>query len=137
MADQEGWVAQARKPSLDAMAGWTARARGHGLVPERSLTSQTTVASPRFLRPQPDAAEKRRQRSGTPFNSCSPASLNARPEPATRSFTVWETRTSDGPAVEATRAPMETEIPVHLPSTISHSPVCTPARTSMPSSWTR
>jgi hypothetical protein len=30
-ADQEGWVAQARRPSLDATAGWTARARGYGL----------------------------------------------------------------------------------------------------------
>jgi len=27
-ADREGWVAQARLPSLDATAGWTARARG-------------------------------------------------------------------------------------------------------------
>jgi hypothetical protein len=29
-ADQEGWVAQERYPSLDAPAGWTAQARGHG-----------------------------------------------------------------------------------------------------------
>jgi hypothetical protein len=28
--DREGGVAQARKPSLEATAGWTARARGHG-----------------------------------------------------------------------------------------------------------
>jgi hypothetical protein len=49
------------------------------------------------------------------------------------SLTVCEIRTSDGPAVDATLAPIETAIPVHLPSTISHSPVCTPARTSIPS----
>ena len=30
----------------------------------------------------------RRHRSGTPFNSCSPASSKTRPEPAVRSFTV-------------------------------------------------
>ena len=36
------------------------------------------------------------QRSGTPFSSCSPASSKLRPEPGTRSFTVWETRTSTG-----------------------------------------
>ena len=35
----------------------------------------------------------RRQRSGTPFRSCSPASSKARPDPATRSFTVLDTRT--------------------------------------------
>ena len=34
-ADQEGWVAQARKPSLDATAGRTARACGHGPGPPR------------------------------------------------------------------------------------------------------
>jgi len=37
--------------------------------------------------------------------------LEVRREPATRSFTVWETRTSDGPAFGATRAPIETVIP--------------------------
>ena len=51
------------------------------------------------------------QRSGTPFSSCSPASSKTRPEPATRSFTVWETNTSDDPASAPTRAPMCTAMP--------------------------
>ena len=46
--------------------------------------------------------------------------------PATRSFTVCETSTSDGPACDATRAPMETDRPLHFPSTSSHSPVWIP-----------
>ena len=46
------------------------------------------------------------QRSGMPFSSCSPASSKRRPEPATRSTTVRDTRTSPVPASEATRAPM-------------------------------
>ncbi len=56
--------------------------------------------------------------------------------PATRSFTVLETSTSLGPASAATRAPMFTAIPPTLRSIRSHSPVCRPARISMPSSRT-
>ena len=37
-------------------------------------------------------AWNRRQRSGTPLRSCSPASSKVKPLPATRSFTVCETR---------------------------------------------
>ena len=80
---------------------------------------------------------KRPQRPGTPFNSCSPASSNVNPEPAVRSLTVCETRTSEGRAVAATLAPMLTAMPPIFPSIIVHSPVCTPARTSSPSSRTR
>ena len=36
---------------------------------------------------------------GTPFSSCSPASSNVRPDPATRSFTVEETSTSEAPSL--------------------------------------
>ena len=39
------------------------------------------------------------QRSGMPFSSCSPRSWKTSPDPATRSFTVGETRTSDGRAI--------------------------------------
>ena len=42
-----------------------------------------------------------------PFSSCSPASSNE-PDPATRSFTVCDTITSDGCAAAPTRAPMLT-----------------------------
>jgi hypothetical protein len=44
-----------------------------------------------------------RQSPGTPFRSCSPRSSKARSEPATRSTTVLETRTSPGPARLQTR----------------------------------
>src|SRR5205814_8174686 len=57
----------------------------------------------------------RRQRSGTPFSSCSPASSNAMPEPATRSLTVCETSTSEGAAIAPTLAPITTASPPTLP----------------------
>ncbi len=49
-------------------------------------------------------------------------SSNARPEPATRSFTVWR-REPRGACRTATRAPMFTAMPAILPSASSHSPV--------------
>jgi hypothetical protein len=49
---------------------------------------------------------------------------------------VCETRTSDGRASEVTRAPMDTARPPAFPSIVRHSPVCTPARTSIPSGCT-
>jgi len=93
----------------------------------------TTSASPTL---QPTTLW-RRQRPGTPLSSCSPASSNCKPEPATRSFTVRETMTSPAPAIAATRAPIDTVRPLHLSSMTSHSPVCTPALTSIPRSRTR
>ena len=45
----------------------------------------------------------------------SPRSSNCRPEPATRSFTVRDTRTSPGPASAATRAAMWTAMPLMSP----------------------
>ena len=48
------------------------------------------------------------------------------------SFTVRETSTSPGLASAEIRAPVTTAIPAILSPTISHSPVCTPARTSAP-----
>jgi hypothetical protein len=51
------------------------------------------------------ATAYRRHSPGTPFRLWTPRSSNRSPEPATRSLTVWETRTSPGPATETTRAP--------------------------------
>ena len=51
------------------------------------------------------------------------------PEPATRSLTVPETRTSLGAAKAATRAPMWTAMPPTSSPISSTSPVWTPART--------
>ena len=48
----------------------------------------------------------KRQSPGTPFRGGLPRSLKRNPEPATRSLTVLDTRTSLGPASDATRAPM-------------------------------
>ena len=53
-------------------------------------------------------------------------------EPATRSLTVCDTTTSEGPAAAATRAPIDTVRPAHLPSSSSHSPAWMPLRTSIP-----
>src|SRR5262249_51958010 len=71
---------------------------------------------------------------GTPFSWCWPRSLNANPEPTTRSLTVLETKTSPGPASAETRAPMCTAIPATDSPMTSHSPVWTPMRTSTPRS---
>ena len=59
-------------------------------------------------------ARYKRQRSRTPFSSCSPASSKTRPEPATRSLTVLETNTSLVRASAATRAPTCTAIPLYV-----------------------
>jgi hypothetical protein len=56
------------------------------------------------LRMGQSIAEKSFHDPGTPFNSHSPHSSNAMPDPTTRSFTVLETRTSPGAAKEPTRA---------------------------------
>src|SRR5215203_4173447 len=69
-----------------------------------------------------------------PLSWCLPRSANAMPEPATRSRTVCETRTSFAAAWAATRAPMATAMPAILPSVISHSPVWIPARVGSPKS---
>src|ERR671922_708082 len=94
-------------------------------------------AAPRPRAGQPLAVRRstayRCHSPGTPFRSATPRSSNPIPDPATRSLTVLETSTSPGAASAATRAPMCTAIPPTLPSTISHSPVCRPARTSTPS----
>src|SRR5439155_4017731 len=76
------------------------------------------------------------QASGTPLSSNVPRSAKDRPEPTTRSFTVLDTRTSPALASAPMRAPIWTARPrISLPST-STSPVCRPARTSMPSGRT-
>ena len=83
-----------------------------------------------------DATEYTRHFPGTPFSSWGPRSSKVIPEPATRSFTVCETRTSPAAANAETRAPIETAIPATLPSSTSHSPACRPRRTSRPSART-
>src|SRR2546425_238800 len=72
----------------------------------RTRAGPVVVSSPpvflgRLLRErEPDHAApvttKRRHSPGNPLSACVPRSLNAIPEPATRSFTVFETRTSPG-----------------------------------------
>lgn len=69
-----------------------------------------------------------------PLSWCSPLSTNSMPEPATKSFTVVETGTSPGAASGSMRAATCTVRPARSSPRISHSPVCSPARTSMPSS---
>src|SRR5438309_767710 len=57
-------------------------------------------------------------------------------EPTTRSLTVPETSPSPADASEPTRAPMCTARPPMSAPISSHSPVCTPARSSIPSART-
>jgi len=64
------------------------------------------------------------------------AVLKSSPDPITRSRSVLDTSTSFGPASALTRAPMCTAIPPMSSPRTSHSPVCNPARTSMPSACT-
>jgi hypothetical protein len=52
----------------------------------------------------------------------SPAASKVNPEPATKSLTLDETSTSDGPAFAATRALIEIVSPASLPSIRSHFP---------------
>jgi len=54
---------------------------------------------------------KRLHSPGTPFSGRAPRSWNSMPDPTTRSLTVPETRTSPGPALSATRAPICTATP--------------------------
>ena len=65
-----------------------------------------------------------------------PRSSKARPEPATRSFTVCETSTSPGEARAAEVVHDAHRDSATLLSTSSHSQVCRPALTSIPSPWT-
>ena len=51
---------------------------------------------------------------GRPSARARPASSNARPDPAVRSFTVGETSTSEGPAWAPTRAPIATAESGHV-----------------------
>ena len=74
------------------------------------------------------ATRYRCQRSGTPFSSCSPASSNVGPDPATRSFTVERRAPRRARPCDAILAPIETARPLHLASTSWNSPVWMPAR---------
>jgi hypothetical protein len=65
-----------------------------------------------------------------------PRILEREARPPGQILDVCEARTSEGPACAITQAPIDTDSPLHLLSTISHSPVCTPARTSIPSGRT-
>ena len=86
-------------------------------------TRPTSTPRPRrSISPGAGRARYRRQRSGTPLSSYSPASSRIKPPPATRSLTVDDTRTSEGPATALTRAPMWTPIPPTLPSIVRPRP---------------
>ena len=54
------------------------------------------------------------------------------PDPATRSFTVFETSTSPARALTAICALISTAMPASLSLIVSHSPVCSPALISIP-----
>lgn len=82
------------------------------------------------------ATSKRRHSPGMPLSECDPRSANSMAEPTTRSFTVPDTSTQPTGASAMTRAAMWTAIPAIRPSWISTSPLCNPARISIPSDRT-
>src|SRR6266545_1008974 len=65
--------------------------------------------------------------SGTPRRVLRPRSSNCRPDPATKSLIVRDTRTSPGAAQLITRAAMCTAIPAMSSLSSSTSPACRPA----------
>ena len=79
------------------------------------------------------ATSKSLQVPGTPLSWCSPRSSNAMPDPATRSFTVDDTSTSDARACCSIRAARCTATPaISRSSRSSISPVWTPTLISSP-----
>ena len=81
----------------------------------------------RFIRPPPGRGASGRER---PSARARRRPRTSRPEPATRSFTVWETSTSEGPASAATRAPMCTAMPRTSSPSISRPRRCARPRGS-------
>ena len=77
-----------------------ARLRWKSLVGARGFESGMQLSDHEVLRLYS------RHSSGTPFSAWCPRSSKLRPDPATRSLTVEETRTSEGRASAATRAPI-------------------------------
>ncbi len=75
---------------------------------------------------------KSRQSAGMPLSSCLPRSSNVVPDPATRSTTVRDTRTSPGCAVSQTRHASWTAMPASSVPRRSTSPVWIPTGTSRP-----
>ena len=116
-------------PSSATPAGWLRRV---GLQRAASALERVAPRGPTGSR----SSAYRCQWSSTPRSGCEPRSSKRSPEPITRSLTVLDTSTSRGPAASITRAAMWTAIPVTSSGRISHSPVCTPARTSIPSDST-
>src|SRR5439155_862849 len=73
--------------------------QGPRKLPKLDVAGSTPVARSSDIHPSvhPSTA-KRRHSSGTPWRVCVPRSAKRRPAPATRSFTVLETSTPEGPA---------------------------------------
>src|SRR5215472_13676041 len=67
---------------------------------------------------------KSRHSPGIPLNTCVPRSLKVMSDPAIKSLTVLDTRTSPGCAAAKIREPVFTVIPPMAPSSYSTSPAC-------------
>src|ERR1700730_1801884 len=155
-------AAQPRRSAEVTELGMKIRIENHGLLPRHRRSNATALKPfPQACRPSPPADRwqittqifnvfhnsvdhwvagaiaKRRHSPGTPVKACMPRFSNAMPEPTTKSFTVLETRTSPGIARPAIRLPICTAIPPTFLLTIWHSPVWSPALTSIPIERTR
>ena len=128
---------EAPLPSADCGSGLGRRVGGRNQVSAGHSYGYRVDGNGR-VRPKIDGAQSitrvnSRHSPGIPLSSWAPLSSNRSPAPATRSLIVWDARTSDGLARAHIRDPMLTANPPILLSITSHSPVCTPARTSIPS----
>jgi len=114
--------------AIDGLSG-SGRLGGAGAAPG----ARAAPAIPSLGSVPSRTSAHRRHSPGTPLSSCRPRSLKSRPDPATRSRRVPDTRTSPGRAADITLLAMCTAIPpIFLPAA-SASPACKPARIERPS----
>src|SRR6266536_3621808 len=99
---------------------------------ERRARDEPDRQPARALAARAHATAKICHSSGTPLRRLAPRGSKRSPEPETSSLTVLVTSTSPGAACSRTREPMIAAIPPGLPAMTWHSPVCKPARMSMP-----
>ena len=96
-----------------AAAQWCPRSGGGRCSRAGNMPSPSQMLPlDRGLRSVQVMTAKRRHAAGMPRGSCSPLSSNVVPEPATRSTTVQDTRTSPGCAVSQTRHARWTAMPL-------------------------
>jgi hypothetical protein len=106
-------AAKSRPRVVSVWSGSAADTCGRERCVYCAFRGEDCSAALRLVHPTLSTAYNRHS-SSTPSSSAKPRSRNRRPDPATRSFTVLEQRTSPGCARLATLAPMCTATPPTL-----------------------